>query len=141
MVAIAIFWAALFCIIFFLLGAICKGLAAVFNALISSIVAILGIAFLVLLGVIGLYTIYSIVDGIITGRIGEVFGLIVLFVIGIGLLVLLFGWLGNIMLSIALKICELILSAISFVLERGAAICEKAYAHFLLVIVNRLEKC
>lgn len=141
MVAFVIFWAAVLAVLFFILGIIFKGLASALNSLLSSIGDILVIGGLATLAVTALYLLYAIIDGIITQGIREVLGMILLFVLGIGIVGALLGGLGSVLLSIIVVITEYILLVSSFVLERAAAICEEGYNKFLTVIQNCLDKC
>lgn len=141
MVTFVIFWAALLAIIFFVLGIVFKGLASAFNALMSSVGAIIGFAALALLIGGALYSLYAIVDGIITKGLGEVIGMIFLFLFELGLVGALVGPLGSLLINAATVIVQLFLVATSFVLEGAAAICQKGYDKFLTVIFKRLDKC
>lgn len=141
MVAIAIFWAAVMAILFFLIGIVFKGLASVFNALLSSIGTTVVIGGCGLLAFLALYAIYGIVDGIITGGIWDTLGMIVLLVIEIGIVVALLGGLGSVIIGVIITVATFVLEIVSGILEGAAALSEKAYSHFLLVIVKRLEKC
>lgn len=141
MVALVIFWASFFCLVFFLLGAICKGLASAFNALLSSLGLVLIIAFYTVVGALLLYMLHDIVDGIITSGLLKMIGTIILFTLLVSLIVAIVGSIGVFLLGLAVEIGLLILGAISCILEGAASLCEKAYGHFLLVITNRLEKC
>lgn len=141
MVALVIFWSSFFCLIFFLLGGIFKGLASAFNALLSSIGLVLTIAFFSGAVAFVLWLLYDIIDGIITSGFLAVLGTIIIFVIVVGLIIGLVGSFGVVLLELAAVIGIYILTAVSFVLEGAASLCEKAYGHFLFVITNRLEKC
>lgn len=141
MVAVVIFWAALMAIIFFLLGNIFKALASAFNALISSLGFILAVGGLALLGIIALYLIYGITDGIVTSGVGEVIGEIFLLIIELGILGAIFGGLGAAILELLVTIVGAILMFISGILEWAADLFERGYAKFLKVIINNLEKC
>lgn len=141
MVALVIFWASFFCLIFFLLGAICKGLASAFNALLSSLGLVLAIAFYAGAGALLLYLLHDIIDGIITSGLLEMIGAIVIYILLISLIVGLVGSIGAFLLGLAVEIGLLILGIVSYVLEGAASLCEKAYGHFLLVITNRLDRC
>lgn len=141
MVTITIFWSAVFCILFFLLGAICKGLVALFHAILSSIgVAVAGVG-LGGLAALALFMVYAIIDGIIKEGFLSVLGYIVLLVVEIGIVILLVGWLGAIIVSIVVAIAEWLYDIVSAVLEGAAGLFEKGYIHFLQAIIKRLDKC
>ena len=137
MVTLVIFWAALFCVIFFLLGTLFKGLASLFTGFIYSVMDIISIAILAGLGIVVLFTLYAIAQGIRTSGLGKVIGSMVILVIEFGIIGGLLGRLGAILLELA----EFIITIVSAVFEGAAAFCEKAYAHFLLVIIKRVDKC
>ncbi len=141
MVAFVIFWAALFCVIFFLLGTLFKGLASLFTGFITSAIYVISFAILAGLGVAALFAIYAIANGIRTSGIGEVIGTIVILVIVIGIIGGLLGELGAALLELATAVVEIVITVVSVVLEGAAEICEKAYAHFLMAIIKRLDKC
>ncbi|MCH5337980.1 MAG: hypothetical protein J1E03_04300 [Acetatifactor sp.] len=142
MVAVTIFWASAFAVIFFLLGVVFKGLAAAFNALMgSSIVKFFKFTGLAAITVVVLFIIGLIVSSIIDGSIGAIIGFIVLLIVVLAIAYFLVGWLGAIILAVAVVAAEYILFATSFVLEHASYFCEKAYIHFLRIIINRMEKC
>lgn len=142
MVAITIFWASAFAVIFFLLGVVFKGLAAAFNALMSSSIGnFIKYAAAAAITVIVLFIIGMIVTSIMDGAIGAVIGLIVLLIVVLAICYYLVGWLGAIILTVAVVAAEYILFATSFVLEHASFFCEKVYIHFLRIIINRIEKC
>ncbi len=141
MVAFVIFWAALFCVIFFLLGTLFKGLASLFTGFITSAINVISFAILAGLGVAALFALYAIASGIRTSGLGAVIGTIVMLVIVLGIIGGLVGGLGAALLELAAVVVEFVITAVSVVLEGAAGICEKAYAHFLLVIIKRLDKC
>lgn len=141
MVTIVVFWAAVMCVLFFLLGTIFKGISSAFTGFMESGGFILAIGFLGGLAALVLYLIYAIVHGIITEGLGSVFGTIIIALIVFGLIGGIIGGLGSIVLSIALTVAEYILIAMAFMLDGATSICEKAYNHFLLVIYKRLDRC
>ncbi len=141
MVSFVVFWAALMCVLFFLIGALFKGLASIFNGLLDSVQLVLGIGILAGLAAGALVLIAGIVEGIVTQGLGEVIGTIILALVVLGLIGGLVGGLGAALLELALMVAGIVLTAIQFVLEGGSALCEKAYAHFLLVIYKRLDRC
>ena len=141
MVTFVIFWAALFCIIFFLLETFFKTLASFFSGFIYSAAYIIAIAILTGLGVIALLLIYFIANAISTDSLGETIGILIAWGVFIGIIVGLIGGLGSALIGLIVRIVEVIICVVSTVFEGGANICEKAYVHFLLAIVKRLDKC
>ena len=141
MVAFIIFWAALFCILFFLLGTVFKGLASLFDGLISSAIYVISTAIMVGLGEIALFAVYAIASGVRTSGIGAVLGMMAILFIELALTAALLGGLGSLLLGIILSVLEAVIDIISGALEGAASACEKAYAYFLFVIMQRLDKC
>ncbi len=141
MVAFVIFWAAVFAIVFFLLGNVFKALASGFSALISSLALLLSIGFLTLAAIIVLYLLYSITDGILTSGIGEIAGTIFVAIVVIGILGGLFGGLGVALLELVLDVAILALDIIDSVLNWAADLFERGYIKSLKTIINQLEKC
>jgi hypothetical protein len=76
-----IFWAAVFAIIFFLIGVVCKGMAAVFSGAVETVTFVGAIGLLGSLAVGALYLIYAIVNGIITEGFMSVLGIIFMFIL------------------------------------------------------------
>lgn len=141
MVAFVIFWAAVFAIVFFLLGNVFKALASGFSALISSLALLLSVGFLTLAAIIVLYLLYGITDGIITSGIGEVIGTIFMTIVVIGILGALFGGLGAVLLELVLVVVTFALDIIDSVLNWAADLFERGYIKSLKTIINQLEKC
>ncbi|MBD5528572.1 MAG: hypothetical protein HDR02_09225 [Lachnospiraceae bacterium] len=147
MVAFVIFWAAVFALLFFLLGVIFKALASVFNyaiqASVASMIPIIGKFCVPILLAIALGILYAIVVGIMTEGFWSVIGLLILLIILIGITVALFGWLGA-LLWVCLELiaaCFLyIIGFVSFGLEWLANKCECGYIKFLNVIVKRIDR-
>ena len=141
MVAFVIFWAAVFAIVFFLLGNVFKALASGFSALITSLALLLSVGFLTLAAIIVLYLLYAITDGIITSGIGDVIGTIFITIVAIGILGALFGGLGAVLLEFVLGVVTLVLDIIDLVLNWAADLFERGYIKSLKTIINQLEKC
>ena len=141
MVAFVIFWASLFCVIFFLLGTLFKGLASLFTGFVTSVMNVIRIAILAGLGIVALFALYLIASGIRTSGLGDVIGTIVIFVIVLGIIGGLLGGLGADLLDLATAVVEFVIAIVSGVLEGAAGICERAYVHFLMAIIKRLDKC
>lgn len=148
MVAFVIFWAAVFALLFFLLGVIFKALASVFNyalqASVEDMIPIIGLFCVPVLLAIVIGILYAIVVGIITEGFWSVVGLLILLFIIIGIVVALFGWLGT-LLWVCLEliaVCALyIIGVVSFVLEWLADKCECGYVKFLNAIIKRIDRC
>lgn len=141
MVTFVIFWAALFCVIFFLLGTFFKVLASLFSGFISSVLPLISMVFLTGCGIVALIAMYLIALGIRDSGLGEVIVAIVIFFIVICIIVGLAGELGVTLINLATLVAEGAIKVISNVLEGAAGICEAACLHFLLIIKNRLDKC
>lgn len=148
MVAFVIFWAAVFALLFFLLGVIFKALASVFNyalqASVASMIPIIGMFFVPIILVIALGILYAIVVGIITEGFWSVIGPLIILLIMIAILVALFGWLGSLLLVLLELIASYflyIIGLVSFGLEWLADRCERGYIKFLHVIIKRIDRC
>ena len=141
MTAFVLFWSALFCAIFFILGTVFRGVASLFTGLLTS-VAKIRIALVVIVGLVVLDFIYLFVHDIIyySSDIWE----IIFAVVVIGVLAFFVGpWLpivGEIIAGIA-GVVGFIISGVYIVFKKTADICDKAFAHFLMTIVKRLDKC
>lgn len=147
MVAFVIFWAAVFALLFFLLGVIFKALASVFNyaiqASVASMIPIIGKFCIPILLAIALGILYAIVVGIMTEGFWSVIGLLILLVILIGITVALFGWLGALLwvfLELIAACVLYIIGLVSFGLEWLANRCERGYLKFLNVIIKRIDR-
>ena len=146
MVTFVIFWAAVFALLFFLVGVIFKALASVFNYAIQDSVAgmapIIGMFCVPVLLAAAIGILYAIVEGIITEGFWSVIGPIVLLVIFVGIIVALFGWLGALLLALLelVATCVLVIAGfVSFGLEWLADKCEWGYITFLNVIIKRID--
>lgn len=135
-----IFWAAIFAIIFFLIGVVCKGLASVFNGAVKTITFVGAIGLLGGLAAVALCLIYAIVHGIITEGFMSVLELIIMFLFEIGIIILVIGWLGPIIVEVIAFVVMLVVGFVSDVLEFAADACERAYGYFLNAIIKQLEK-
>lgn len=147
MVAFVIFWAAVFALLFFLLGVIFKALASVFNyalqASVASMIPIIGKFCIPILLAIALGILYAIVVGIMTEGFWSVIGLLILLVILIGITVALFGWLGALLwvfLELIVACVLYIIGLVSYGLEWLADRCERGYLKFLNVIIKRIDR-
>lgn len=141
MVAFVIFWASALTMLFFVLNVLFKALASAFNALLSSLAGIVAIGGLAALAVLALFLLYAVIDKIVTQGIGSAILAIFLLLVGIGAAGAIFGGLGTMLLSIVVYIAAGFFTAISFVLEGAAAICETGYAKFLSIIQERIDRC
>ncbi len=140
MVALVIFWAAVFAVLFFVLGVVFKALASVFNALMAS-TGVFAIGALAAMAVIALYLLYAIADGIIREGFWAVFGWVLMFLVIIGIVGAIFGGLGAVLLELIIVVAEAVLLVVSGALEWLADKCERGYIKFLKVIINRLDRC
>lgn len=141
MVAFVMFWAALFAMSFFVVGTLFKALASAFQALLNFAFTMVAYVIFFCVVVLGASAFYEIVDGIVTGNlktaITNILFVVVLCVILFGLL----GWLGAVILELAMVAIDVASRFVSFVLEGIASVCEKGYAKSLNMIVKRIEKC
>ncbi len=135
-----IFWAAAMCIVFFLLGVICKGCAALFRGLLNSLGKTTVISILLGLCLVGLFLIYAVANEIaINGfgsAVGGLIGLIAAGAISIGIIV----WFGEIIIGFFIIIGEAMITVVSTILEKASNYCERIYIHFLQIIIKRIEK-
>ena len=135
-----IFIAAVFTVLFFVLGVIFKGLASMFNGVVNSVSFIAAIGFLGGLTAGGLYLVYTIVNGIMTDGIMSVIGNILMFFLYVVIIFMFVGWLGQIALMVIAAVISVAMGLVSDILDFAAMACECAYAYFLKAIVNQLEK-
>ena len=136
-----IFWASVFCLLFFILRIIFSSIASAFNALILSLARIVINGGAALLSVILLLSLYGIVDSIMGKGLGETIAMVLLF---IGELVLCFaivGGLGALIVGAIVTVFEIILNFISVILEWMADICEKGFDKSLSAIRKYISKC
>lgn len=141
MVTFAIFWLAIFAIIFFVLGVIFKALASALYALLDSMSKILAVGGLAGLTGVALYLLYAIIDGIIKDGFWSVVGMIVIFLIVLGSFGAIMEGFGALLLKMVVEAALFALDIISRILEWLAMTCEKKYAKFLTAIINQLDKC
>ena len=136
-----VFWAAVFAIILFLAGVICKGLAAMFNAATVAIGGILKELLYVIICEIGLYLTYLIIDGIIREGFISVLGTVLKTLFYIAFFWFLLGEAGGTICGLGLGIVSIIVDTIALALETVADTCERAYEYFLNVIIKQIKKC
>ena len=141
MVTCVIFWSAVFCIMFFLLGAVCKCLVAIFHAFLSTLELTLGCLIVMGMTMLAIVIVYEIIVGIIAEGIMSVLGYLVMLIIEIAIIGLLIGWLGKIILSIVALITDAICHLVATILEGMAGTFEKVYVYFLEVILKRIDRC
>ena len=141
MVAITIFWACAFAVFFFLLGVVCKGLAAAFQGLLNTIGEFIKYMAWAAIAVIVLFLIGLIVSSIAAGSLIELIGLVVVLLVVLAIGYFLVGWLGALIFAVALVAAEFILAFTEDLFESAAYYCEEAYSYFLSIIINRIEKC
>lgn len=138
-----IFWASLFAVVFFLLGAIFKSIASLTKALVVASAYIVLITLGVGVTIVILYALYIIVYGIANGLIGEVIEVFVLMIVVGGFVGALFYGAGVLALQLLRGIIatvEGVLQWISNVMEFWAAKCEQAYEFFLHIITKQIKK-
>lgn len=132
---------AILAIVFFLLGVACKGMASAVNSAVETIIMGIAIAVLGILLIGVLWLVYLIGYAIIEARILEVLELLIALVIGAVLVIMFGGWLGIVVLEIAVSVAITVVQILSVLLETAAIACENAYAYFLNILVKQLEKC
>ena len=141
MVAITIFWASVCEVFFFLLGVVCKGLAAAFQGLLTTIGEVIKVVVWAAIAVIALLLFGLIIASIATGSLIELIGLVVVLLVVLAIGYCLVGWLGALIFAVALVVAEFILAFTEDLFESAAYYCEEAYSYFLSIIINRIEKC
>lgn len=141
MIAFVLFGAAIFAIIFFIIGIGIKALAAAFDALILSLesTCIIG-GFAAMVGIV-LYLIYSILDEIAQSGFTSAIKSIIFLVVMLGIFWGLVGDLGTLLLNIIEIFALGILNVIKNILEWMADACECAYIKFLTIIMKHIDKC
>ena len=148
MVTFAIFWSALFAIIFFALGTVFKVLAAAFSALLAALEKGLYVVGIPALVIVGLILVYmgggDYIKGVFWDNFWVVIGVIIVMVL---LNLFLTGFIGESLLVflgifyIAGVGIAFLLEHISMAFEGLSHLCEKAYGHFLKAITSRLDRC
>lgn len=145
MAAFIIFWAALLCVVFFLLGVLFKGLASLFQGILMSVTGTLAITLLVGFGELIVFGILFMAVGIRDWGVANMILTIVVDTVLISIIVvivlILIGGPGAVLLSITLLALEYVIGLVSMVLGGAAVACEKAYVFFLSIIIKQLDKC
>ena len=140
MVALVLFWAAMFCILFFSLGTIVKILLSVLQGMFETIRTIGSLLILAVMGMIGFSVLYEIAYGIRTQGVAEMIFNIVIYVVVVGTVLAIICHFGAMLFGLAVSILELIYEALFLGLLKIQLVFDKAYVHFLQVIINRLER-
>jgi hypothetical protein len=148
MVTFAIFWSALFAIIFFALGTVFKVLAAALSALLAALEKGLYVVGIPALVIVGLILVYmgggDYIKGVFWDNFWVVIGVIIVMVL---LNLFLTGFIGESLLVflgifyIAGVGIALLLEHISMAFQGLSHLCEKGYGHFLKAITSRLDRC
>lgn len=138
MVAFVLFWSALFCAVFFLLGMIFRCIASVLDSLLASGLEIIGVTILVCLCEAALYGAYSFEKAVHTSGIWHVLGTIILTIFLILIIVGIVVSLGGIIIEIAAAVSAMVIGLVLIAFETAADKCESIYSHFLSRIVKQL---
>lgn len=136
MTVFIIFWASVFCVVFFLLGTICKVLASAFQAMVNALELVIGFGILSVMAIIALYIIYFVVSGITSGHLGTLFQLFILGALEVGLVFLIFGPIGSLLYSVFQGLFVYFFYIISAALNKGSILFEGIYLHFLKAIIK-----
>lgn len=141
MVTFVIFWAALFALLFFIVGTFCKMLSSALNALLNAAGVVLAIAGLTAMAVIAASLLCSAIDAIVGGGIGQLIWTIFLGALEVVIFYALFGGLGSLILAAVVKVATWILNIVSGILNKVTEICERGYVKCLTAIVRRTDRC
>ena len=140
MSAIIVFFAAMLCILFFLIGTIVNAFASWFKGLLDA----LGMTFVgaLFFGItlILLLALYGIVEGVRSGGWGSVGGMVALILLDAFVVFLFFGPIGAAILSLVTAGTNILIGAIRFVLEGAAGFIEIAYLFFWGLITSAVDK-
>jgi hypothetical protein len=140
MVSVVVFGAAFMCIIFFALGLIFKVLASAVNALMDSGTILVAAIIIGILSEVALYMLSFIIHGVVTAGWMSVIFWIVMMIVFFGVIIAIALELGMLALEFALVAVEYIFVYTSRIFEICADYCGRAYAHFLSVIIGRLDR-
>ena len=140
MATFIIFWSALLALLFFVLQAGFKALAAITDALFSSLLRVVEILILIVAGAVIVSTIGFIVEETI--RNGFLSALSTVFMLVIELLILwvCVGWLWNIAEGLLEVVVNTAFAIIAGIMYGLAGTCEKKYNYFLGMIIKQTEK-
>ena len=140
MTTIIIFWSALMALTFFILQAGFNMLAALTDALYSSLIRIVSIILLFIIGFLIIGTISSIIDQIIRNGIFSALSMMFVLAVEIGILWFLVGWLWQIVQSLLEKLIDFVFTFLTVLMTALAAGCESKYNYFLKKIMMQTEK-
>lgn len=140
MTTIIIFWSALMALTFFILQAGFNMLAALTDALYSSLIRIVSIILLFIIGFLIIGTISGIIDQIIRNGLFSALSMIFVLAVEIGILWFLAGWLWQIVQSLLEKLIDFVFTFLTVLMTTLAAGCESKYNYFLKKIMMQTEK-
>lgn len=140
MTTIIIFWSALMALTFFILQAGFNMLAALTDALYSSLIRIVSIILLFIIGFLIIGTISSIIDQIIRNGLFSALSMMFVLAVEIGILWFLVGWLWQIVQSLLEKLIDFVFTFLTVLMTALAAGCESKYNYFLKKIMMQTEK-
>jgi hypothetical protein len=140
MTTIIIFWSALMALTFFILQAGFNMLAALTDALYSSLIRIVSIILLFIIGFLIIGTISSIIDQIIRNGLFSALSMMFVLAVEIGILWFLVGWLWQIVQSLLEKLIDFVFTFLTALMTALAAGCESKYNYFLKKIMMQTEK-
>lgn len=140
MTTIIIFWSALMALTFFILQAGFNMLAALTDALYSSLIRIVSIILLFIIGFLIIGTISGIIDQIIRNGLFSALSMIFVLAVEIGILWFLVGWLWQIVQSLLEKLIDFVFTFLTVLMTALAAGCESKYNYFLKKIMMQTEK-
>lgn len=140
MTTIIIFWSALMALTFFILQAGFNMLAALTDALYSSLIRIVSIILLFIIGFLIIGTISGIIDQIIRNGLFSALSMIFVLAVEIGILWFLVGWLWQIVQSLLEKLIDFVFTFLTVLMTTLAAGCESKYNYFLKKIMMQTEK-
>lgn len=140
MTTIIIFWSALMALTFFILQAGFNMLAALTDALYSSLIRIVSIILLFIIGFLIIGTIGGIIDQIIRNGLFSALSMMFVLAVEIGILWFLVGWLWQIVQSLLEKLIDFVFTFLTVLMTALAAGCESKYNYFLKKIMMQTEK-
>ena len=140
MQTLMIFWSALFALVFFVLQAGFNMLAALTDALYSSLVRIVSIILLLGGGLLIVGTISGIIDQIIRNGLLAALSMIFVLAVEIGIIWFLFGWLWQIVQNLLEVLIDFVFNFLTILMTALAAGCESKYNYFMKKIMVQTEK-
>ena len=141
MVAFVIFGASALSLLFFALGFIFKGIAAVFDACLAAIYKVCYVMGIAALVGVGIYAFYSLIDAFISKGFWPVVGILLLYALGIFIVVVFGAQIAVIVVQVIYCVVTGIIVAFKIITEWFSEVFEKAYTKFLTIIINNLDKC